>query len=144
MMLNDIGEIVEMEWRRTAEIRDEMWMDAYVIMPNHLHGVVFIEAADGVGEVRSHVATHGRASLQQGEHTSLHRKPKSLGAFVAGFKSSVTRRINRLRGMPGTKVWQPNYHDRVLRNESELFAARQYTANNPVNWTEDVPHPAGE
>jgi REP element-mobilizing transposase RayT len=128
-------------------------MDAYVIMPNHLHGIVFIRAADDVrarGDVnadgaRSHVATHGRASLQQGEHTSLHRKPKSLGAFVAGFKSSVTRRINRLRGMPGTKVWQPtNYHDRILRDESELFAARQYIASNPVNWIEDTHHPAGE
>ena len=66
---------------------------------------------------------------------------RSLGAVVRGFKSAVTRRINRERGTPGGAVWQAWYHDRILRNERAWRAARQYIAANPPRWPRDRNHP---
>lgn len=141
MVLNEIGTIVDKEWRRTEEIRGEITLDAFVVMPNHVHGIVVIGAGDDRAIDRAGhdvsvdgeraVATHGRASL-------LHRKPKSLGSLVAGFKSAATRRINRMRKTPGAKVWQKNYFDRILRNEKQSDAVRQYIKMNPERWSDDV------
>ncbi|MCX6257619.1 MAG: transposase, partial [Bacteroidia bacterium] len=91
MKLSDMGQIVHDEWVKSFEIRDELFCDEWVIMPNHLHAIVFID-----GTV---VGTHGRASLQP---TGIaYRPPKSVSSFVAGFKSVTTKRINELRGYSG-------------------------------------------
>jgi len=65
-----------------------------------------------------------------------------LGSIVAGFKSSVTHRINQLRGTPGRPVWQRNYYEHVIRNEIDLEETREYILNNPLKWLEDENHPA--
>lgn len=64
----------------------------------------------------------------------LHRPARSLGSFIAGFKSAATTRINRHRQMPGEPVWQRNYHDRIVRTERHLHAARRYIYQNPARW----------
>lgn len=61
----------------------------------------------------------------------------SLGALVRSFKSSSTKAINRLRGAPGLAVWQKRYYERIIRDERELTAIREYILNNPLKWTED-------
>jgi len=61
---------------------------------------------------------------------------------VGNFKSVTTRRINRMRKTPGVRVWQRNYHDRVIRNERELKAVRRYVHQNPARWADDRNHPA--
>ena len=63
--------------------------------------------------------------------------PKSLGAFVAGFKSAATTRINAHRGTAGAPVWQRNYHDRIIRTERHWRAARRYIRRNPAKWHND-------
>ncbi len=117
-------------------MRAEVVLDAFVVMPNHVHGIIGIigggtTPADGVG-------AHGRAPLRGG---IAFRPPKSLGALVAGFKCAVTTRINRHRGTPGAKVWQRGYYERVLRDERELGIARRYIADNPLRWPLDRLHP---
>lgn len=131
MRLNELGRIADEEWRRTADIRDEIEMDAYVVMPNHLHGIVIITSRP---DPFPSVGAHGRAPLQ--------RPPKSLGSFIAGFKSSVTKRINLHRDNPGAPVWQRNYYERVIRDPDELTRIRQYIADNPALWAEDDENPA--
>ena len=64
-------------------------------------------------------------------------KPKSIGALIAGFKSAVTKRINHIRQTPGAQVWQRNYWERVIRNDSELRRIREYIRNNPARWESD-------
>jgi putative transposase len=61
----------------------------------------------------------------------------TVGAIVRGFKSSATRRINALRRSPGAPACQRNYYERVIRNERELNAVREYMQNNPANWEQD-------
>jgi REP element-mobilizing transposase RayT len=103
MVLNEMGRIVEEEWLRTPSVRPEVELDHFVVMPNHVHGIVIIN--DRKTKHNPSVGTHGRASL--------HRKPRSLSSLVAGFKSIVTKRINIVRGTMGTPIWQARFHDHI-------------------------------
>jgi hypothetical protein len=58
-----------------------------------------------------------------------------LGAIIGSFKSETTRRVNRLNGTPGRSLWQPNYHERVIREQTgEIWLIAHYIAENPKNW----------
>ena len=130
MRLNGLGDVVAREWRRTGGIRREVELDVFVVMPNHVHVIVFVGA-------------HGRAPEHDAPDYGAppHRPPRSLGSLVAGFKSAVTKRINGMRGTPGLPLWQRNYYEHVIRDEEELNRVREYVAGNPTNWEEDPENP---
>lgn len=128
MRPNDWGQIVQDEWENSRQIRREIELDVFIVMPNHIHGVVVI--ADGLGRAT------GRSPLQSGPSR------RSLGAFVGGFKAVVTKRINARRGSPGTPVWQRNYFEHVIRSEDSLNRIRQYMLDNPMRWEFDRDNPA--
>jgi REP element-mobilizing transposase RayT len=128
--LTDIGRIVQAEWERSTTIRSEIALDVFVVMPNHLHGVVFITELES--------GSHCRARLRPEEHR---RKPRSLGSFIAGFKAYSTKRINELRGTPGQRIWQPDYYEHVIRGEKDLLQIREYIINNPTQWALDEDNP---
>ncbi len=69
------------------------------------------------------------------------RPPRSIGSFVAGFKSAATRQVNAVRGVPGAPVWQRNYYEHVIRDEDGLARIRSYIATNPESWQLDAEHP---
>ena len=127
------GRIAREEWFRTAELRSNvvLFAEEFVVMPNHVHGVVRIveRAAAPVGAQRA-------APLPRSTVT-----PGSLGAIVRAYKAAVTRRVNRLRGTPGAPVWQRNYWEHVVRSERALAAVRRYIAENPLRWHLDVYNP---
>lgn len=135
MHFSAIGNIVLQGWNESFAIRRELQCDTFVIMPNHIHGIVVIE---------NPVETHGRASLRhtiQGRTIFPCRSPRSVSSFVAGFKSAMTKRINEFRRTPGVEVWQPRFYDHVIRNEKSLCTIRDYILNNPTNWQEDEMNP---
>ena len=139
MRFNEYGQIVHDAWHRSEEIRREIGLDAFVVMPNHIHGIIIIHdvGADGVRPPdRAHPMNraHGRAPLPPIQHQ---RKPRSLGSFIAGFKSATTKRVNAIRDTPGLPVWQRNYYDHIIRSEKELHCIRQYIADNPMQWEMD-------
>ena len=68
--------------------------------------------------------------------------PRSVGALVVGFKSAATKRLNAMRGTPGTSVWQRNYYEHVIRDGAALNQVRQYIMDNPARWAEDAENPA--
>ena len=137
MRLNAIGQIVLEEWRRTEVVRPYLEMDAFVIMPNHLHGIIFIRRDQPVGATRR-VASEERANHRFAP-TNRPRGPQvgSIGAIVAQFKSVTTKRINQLRHINGASVWQRNYYKHVVRDESDLNMKRNYILTNPSRWAED-------
>ncbi|MCP4651963.1 MAG: transposase [Candidatus Omnitrophica bacterium] len=94
-------------------------------MPNHIHGIVIIK----------NNIIKGR---QPSAPTDKINQKQSLSLFVAGFKSVVTKRINTLRNAPGNPVWQRSFYDRIIRNDRPLNAIREYIANNPQNWENDI------
>jgi len=91
-------------------------LDAFVVMPNHVHGILFLVRAG-------------------------HAPP--LQTVVGSFKSAAAREVNGLRGTGGNPVWQRGYYERVVRSEEELEAIRQYVSDNPRGWTSDPENPSG-
>ena len=90
MVLNEYGNVVEEEWLRTTEIRPNVELDEFIIMPNHIHGIVVINESD-VGATCRSPKGEGTSPLPKGPVSA------SIGAIMAGFKSAVSRRINNLR-----------------------------------------------
>jgi hypothetical protein len=62
---------------------------------------------------------------------------RTLGSIIRGLKSSATKIINQIRNSPGVPVWQRNYYEHIIRNETELNKIREYIINNPLNWKTD-------
>lgn len=139
MHLNEIGKIIETEWLKTAEIRDNVELDACAIMPNHVHGIIIITGnagtsdAVGTNDFKNFVdvtdGAHGRAPLR--------RQPNSIGSIVAGFKATVTKQINTIRNTPGAPVWQRNYYEHIIRNEEAFTRIQRYIIENPAQWHYD-------
>ncbi len=122
---NSIGEIVKSEWEHTGNIRSEVELDYSCVMPNHFHAIVFFKRNDLTNVIQE---------ISQPEFI---RRPRSLGSLVAGFKSSVTTKVNQFRGTPGSPVWQRSYYDHIIRDETDLNRIREYIVNNPMKWDLD-------
>lgn len=128
--LNKYGDIARDEWLKTGEIRRDVLMDAFVIMPNHVHGIITI-------------TDHRRGTSRRAPTTEQFGKPvpNSIPTIVRLFKSASTKRINQSRNTPGARVWQRNYHEHVIRNDADLGRTREYIANNPRKWDMDSENP---
>ncbi len=144
MRLNPAGRLVADEWMKTAIIRHEIELDEWVVMPNHFHGILAI--VDGCCRGDPPVAPkidRPMTTPWTGDPpvAPTGPKPRSVGAVMAGFKSAVTKRVNEWRNTPGAKLWQRNYWEHVIRNESELNRIREYIRHNPAKWELDKLHP---
>jgi len=156
MILSDFGKIVDTEWEKSFEIRNELFCDEYIIMPNHLHAIVIIEKSKNDDDLNIihgmnntngshdlHVETHGRASLQ---NQPFYRKPQSLSSFIGGFKSVINTKIDNFIDDNNLDIpkynrnhhfFQQNYYDHIIRDENEYNRISQYIINNPVKWGND-------
>ena len=132
MQLNEYGRLVEAEWIKTASIRGNIKLDAFVVMPNHFHGILTI-VSNCRGTARCAPTFPNR---QFGKMISA-----SLPAIVRSFKSAATRRINKLCNNHNTPVWQRNYYEHVIRNEDDLAEIKEYITNNPRKWNLDSENP---
>ena len=127
MQLSNYGRIVAEQWEISATMRREISLDAFVIMPNHIHGIVFINES-GVGAT-------GGSPVRWGP------RQYSLASLLSGLKSATTKRINDLRQTPGGLVWQRNYYEHVIRDQGSLQRIREYIINNPQRWDSDRENP---
>lgn len=129
--LSKIGEIVEKEWLTTPRIRKNIQLDEWILMPNHLHGIIVIN-----NEIVNPVETPRRGvSTKRNPRHNPQWKPNSLGAIICQFKSICTKRI-RKSGFDFF-AWQPRFYDRIIRNENEAIRIREYIHDNPLNWNID-------
>jgi REP element-mobilizing transposase RayT len=123
--LNEYGRIAEKEWIKTSKMRPNIRLDVFVIMPNHMHGI--IEIADGRGTM------HRAPTVEQfGKPTS-----NTIPTIIRGYKSSVTKQINILRNQPGVPVWQRNYYEHIIRDEKSYYQISEYIQTNPLKWQDD-------
>lgn len=116
--LTDVGNVVRDLWIQTAEMRRGVVLDAFVIMPDHMHAIVAMPAAP----------------QRERSEGLLGRAPESLGSLVAGYKASCTSEARRMLGRPHLRLWQRNYYERVIRNARALANIRRYIAANPDRW----------
>jgi REP element-mobilizing transposase RayT len=129
MILNEYGEIVRDEWLNTGNIRSNIIIDEFVVMPNHVHGILII------GDNRWGVWPY--APTNNGQIQSFKSPSKTIGSIVCGFKSTITKKINQIRNTPTNPIWQRNYYEHIIRNDDELNHIREYIINNPLQWELD-------
>jgi putative transposase len=145
MIMNDLGRIVADEWRKSAEIRRQIELDEFVVMPNHFHGIVFICGSRVVGTGRADAARKEKGTARRAPTDATERFGKSIAGslptIMRSFKSAATRRVNQIRRAPGHKLWQRNYYEHIIRNENELNRIQEYIRHNPLNWKLDRENP---
>ncbi len=126
--LSPIGRIVEKEWKKLPSKRNHMCIDEWVIMPNHIHGIIILER-DLPRASRWDAPT--KARLKRG----------SLGVIINQFKSNCTKRIHAA-GFHEFK-WQRGYYDHIIRNDGDLKRIRSYIRLNPLRFSLDRHHLQG-
>lgn len=136
MTLNEFGHIVHGCWMETTDHFPNTVMDVFVVMPNHVHGIIFIRMFD---KMTVSEGTTCRAPTFESFGAPV---AGSMATIVRSFKSAATKRINQIRNNPGTTVWQRGFFEHVIRNEKELNTIRCYIEENPTNWCQDTNNPA--
>lgn len=125
-VLSPAGDIVEQTWRWIQEQHEHIELGDFVVMPNHLHGILII-----------------RESRRGGSRTAPteRRKVKGLGRLIGAFKTVSTKHINEMNNTPGEIFWQRNFYDHIIRDDVDYFFVEQYIRLNPILWDFDVNHP---
>ena len=114
-----LGRLVLQEWADLPQRFDWLAIDAFVVMPDHFHGILWI--TDSIA--------------RQCPRSDSGPPRRSVGVALGQMKSRVTKAaILQGIGPSGERLWQRGYHDRIVRTESGLFAARGYIAANPIRW----------
>ncbi len=116
MRLSQAGQIAETCWHGLPAHYPALALDSFVVMPNHIHALLFIDERNFRGT--------------------------GLSEIVRAFKSFSARNINRTCRPQGTRFWQRGYFDHIVRQEVSLEKIRDYIATNPVRWHEDRNNPA--
>ena len=141
MILNEFGKITCHEWLQTGEMRKNITLHEFVIMPNHMHGIIEIDGSTCRGTMPRALVHRGakeEGTLQRAP-TEQFGKPTSntIPTIVRGYKSTVTKQINNIRKTPGQSVWQRSYYEHVIRNEKSYNRIIEYIRYNPEKWLKD-------
>jgi putative transposase len=139
MRLNEYGIIINEEWRKTGDKRPGIKLDEFVIMPNHVHGIVRILGAFSPTVSRRDVARNVSTKNGLNNFSLISPSSGSLPVIIRSFKSAATNRMHAA-GFNGA-VWQSRFHDHIIRDEKSLFQIRTYIKNNPLNWDSDEENP---
>ena len=143
---HECGHVVREQWFESAWKRKEIELDAFMVMPNHMHGLLWI-----LGPRGEHVLMKSGFVLPlermpkappRSQAVSPAMRPRSLASWAAGFKSAVTSRVRKVWNRPEAAVWQEDYFERIVRDEEELNRIREYILTNPLRWGSDRYNPA--
>ena len=135
MKLTEAGLAVEQEWLRSRNIRqDQIFLGEYVIMPNHMHMMVFqaeyeiplLRPLEGLPQTPGYVNQAGPSR-------------RNISSLMRCFKSEATKAVRAI-GLSGFK-WQRGFNDRIIRSQDELERINRYIAMNPANWPNDAEYP---
>ncbi|MDD4333158.1 MAG: transposase [Patescibacteria group bacterium] len=162
VQISEIGQIVNKYWLEIPKHFPNVILDEYMIMPNHVHGIIQIKN-NNVGTGQCPVPVRGNAT-QTAQYAITNVSPSdrtgqcpvptrimriskfgsvtsnSISTIVGSFKSIVTKIVNKQFPESGF-VWQARFYDRIIRNEEELYGIRQYIINNPFKWLVDRDNP---
>ncbi|HEY1056701.1 MAG TPA: transposase [Emticicia sp.] len=141
MILSAVGKVVEAEWLNSVNVRKNIALHEFVVMPNHFHAIVEIVTRRGellsppnnMCEVGSG-ELHSPLSISKGDCNSPRLEFKSpnqtVGAIIRGFKGAVSKQL-------GFSVWQRNYYEHIIRDDKAYDNISNYIIENPARWDED-------
>ena len=137
MGLSQIGKLAEKYWHEIPQHFPFVKLGAFVVMPNHVHGIIIIDKSDNDNNVN--VETQNIASLRQHQqHTQPQNKfgPQSnnLASIIRGYKIGVTKNAKIINP---DWAWQPRFYDHIIRDEKSFIKIENYIVNNPNNWNDD-------
>ncbi|MEW6028057.1 MAG: transposase [Chloroflexota bacterium] len=145
MVLSKFGQVAQQQWEKLPRRFRNIEADTFVVMPNHIHGIIVINDDTRRGTAES-AKDLGVESSRRAPTKEQFQKPVpgSIPTIVRSYKSAVSYRINLMRGMRDAPVWQRNYYERVIRNEREMESFWNYIHANPMQWEtdeENLSHP---
>jgi REP element-mobilizing transposase RayT len=138
--LNPAGEMIKQMWQQLPQRFAHVQIDKFVVMPNHLHGIISLSMVDKISS--NQIQGQALKPIQSLE------KPKSvkLGDLIGAFKSMTTHEY--IQGVKqynwprfAGKLWQRNYYEHIIRDQVSLNNIREYIINNPLKWEEDSENP---
>lgn len=127
MVLNPLGKYTHQCWTDIPQHFPFVTIDEFVVMPNHVHGIIIITE-----ETNNHSSLQSSDPLSSPSPVPFRSPSKTVGSIVRGFKIGVTKWARQNSNIHD--IWQPNYHDRIIKNERALNAIRNYIRNNPRKW----------
>jgi putative transposase len=140
VILNELGSIVEVAWKDLVNHHKDCFLDEFIVMPNHIHGIIIIQ--NKIPVVNRHACSESIGS----EATCLNidkilvlLRHQKLSVFMGGFKSAVSKKIHDVQKInkftPYTYFkWQKSFYDHIIRNQKSLKNIRLYIKKNPINW----------
>lgn len=154
MMLNAAGRIAHQEWQHTANIRDNIALHDFIVMPNHFHAIIEILFQKQKGEKEGAPSGIDSGESPSGSRTGelqfapTFRSPsQTIGAIIRGYKGATTKKIKELHRSgsitgelqfaPTGSIWQRDYYEIIIRNEGAYHNISNYIQNNPAKWQSD-------
>ncbi|WP_172915382.1 transposase [Capnocytophaga canimorsus] len=144
MQLNEIGEIAQKCWRDIPNHFKNVLLHTFVVMPNHIHGIIEIVTPVGANQhlpynkgdkyfapTNQHLPDENRGK----DLSPLRGTSNTIGSIVRGFKIGVTKWVRSNTNIH--QIWQRNYYEHIIRNEASYFKIHEYIENNPAKWNED-------
>jgi putative transposase len=125
MRLSKEGKIVKRYWMEIPDHYENIELDEFIVMPNHVHGIIII--TDPVGAIHE-------SPLQM---TQKQRRKMKLSKIVGRFKMMSAKEVNIYRDTKGFHLWQRGYYDQIIRTDKNLHNTRDYIINNPLKWALD-------
>jgi REP element-mobilizing transposase RayT len=138
VILSTAGQIAQQQWLQLEDRFPGVKLDAFVIMPNHVHGIVIIPQRTNMDNVPDVFKPRMQQLVEQ-RHPELNQpyRPPALGGDIMRAYKAATSRLVRLSGLT-TFAWQRNFHDQILLANAKLIQQkRNYIINNPAKWSED-------
>lgn len=150
MILSEFGKIIEAEIRKIPEYNKRVILDEWVIMPNHIHFIIILGGYDYDNGISDIVEKIHEFSLQYQKYRSIknptpdqikqyrkQRRKMVVSRIIGKFKQQTSKHINIIQNTPGTKNWQVNFHDQVIRDDRAYFNIKRYIIKNPQKWNTD-------
>jgi REP element-mobilizing transposase RayT len=156
MILNQYGKIASDMWRGLTKVFTNILIDEYVIMPNHIHGIIAIIDEFPVGNASEPEIKHKKiienrtetnnakikAEMRSLQDNSFDRTKMLLSRIIQVYKSEITRRIKKVSNNKIKNfAWQKSFYNRIIRNEKEFYNIQEYIHYNPNKWQWDIENP---
>ena len=128
IQISPAGAIADVLWFEIKNHAKNIELGEYVVMPNHVHGILILNGNNVVG------TTHALSLPTPGQQRFQNQGNNTISSIIGSYKSAVTKSCNRL-GLPF--AWQTRFHDHIIRNDESFQRISEYIKNNPVNWKDD-------
>jgi putative transposase len=139
MTLNSNGKIALDEWFKTEVLRPNIKLHEFIVMPNHIHGIINIVHPVGASCCSP---AFTKTTTRANSSSPLRGPSQTIGAIVRGYKAAVTVNINKFRNTPRQHVWQRNYHEHIIKNDESHVRIADYIVNNACTWGSDSINPS--